>query len=632
MAFKLHAQTISNRVDTVVTKAANVNLKEPLRTDSIKSKSNNIIDRVLNLKDAKEDKEGLNDTTITNKKTVSRDKYSPEVVQHKLDSINTLQNQNKKSKLSILDTATLKVDHLLKKIQNPSQFLNTAVDSARNKLSLQKLTSKEQHETQKLDSIEARLKGKEHFADSLSNVVTNYESKLQVTKLTSKIDSLKQANLPYEKHTKKLDSISTVNPLQKLQSGVGKEQSKIEQVGSSPTKAVNEKLGLLSKEAGGKGNLPTNVTLPKADLNLNGISPDLKMPNTNVNLNAALPSTSSLNSNNLPSTDLTEKLDLPETKLPAATDLGKLSKVGELDKLKAGTTELTNATGKVSGYTEDAKNVAHGDLDKTKNIQNDLVNKLPVKNEFTELQKQEKTIKDQQARLEAYKNPTEYKKQTLARARKLVDQNMALYQKQIQESVDKVSRYQKKLGTVLSATSSMSKKRDAWKRLKPYEKFVPGITWQIQRGGKAWLFDLNPSLRYRLTTYWSVGTGWNERVVYGRYPQSYNQTRVFGPRLFIEVIIFKGISARLDAEDMNVSMSSKLQSPGEERRVWAWNYMAGIKKEFSFIPHVLGNVQFMYKVYSSNHARIYPTQYNIRFGFEYMPRHKNKKSKTKLAE
>jgi len=619
-AFKLHAQTISNRVDSVVNKAINVKLKEPLRTDSIKSKSSNIIDRVLN---AAQDKENLSDTTKANKKTASRDKYSSEVIQHKLDSINALQNRNKKPTLSILDTTSLKVDHALKKIQNPSEVLNTAVDSVKNKLSLQKLTSKEQHETHKLDSIEAKLKGKEHYMDSLHNVVANYESKLQVTKLTSKIDSLKQANLPYEKYSKKLDSISTINPLQKLQSGVGKEQSKIEQLGSSPTKAINDKLGLLSKEAGGKGNLPTNVALPKANMNLNGISPDLKMPNANVNLNGALHSTSSLNTSNLSSPDLTKKLG-SETKLPATPELSALGKVDELNKLKTGTTELTVATGKVPGYTEDARNLAHGDLDKTKNVQNDLVNKLPVKNEFTELQKQEKAIKDQQATLQSYKNPAEYKKQTLARARKLVDQNMALYQKQIQESVDKVSRYQKKLGTVLSATSTMSKKRDAWKRLKPYEKFVPGITWQIQRGGKAWLFDLNPSLRYRLTTYWSVGTGWNERILYGKYSQSHNQTRVFGPRAFTEVIIFKGIAARLDAEDMNVAASTKFQSQGEERRVWTWGYMAGIKKEFSFIPRVLGNVQFMYRVYSTNHAHIYPTQYNIRFGFEYMPKRKKK--------
>jgi len=632
-ALQLRAQTIQSRVDSVSNHVKNSKLKTS-KLDSIESKGFNFLDEKVPLdKVIKNDVQ--DDTTRLKSKTRSRSKYSPETVQHKLDSINALQNPNKKSPLSALDTATQKVDNALKKINNPTQVLNNAIDSLKNKISVNKLSKTENHEAHEQNSIESKIKGKKHYADSLDQVVNKYQSELQVTKLTSKIDSLKQANLPYDKYTKKLDSLTTLNPLQKMQNGLGKEQSKIQQLGSTPTKAVNDKLGLLSNEAGGKGNLPTNVALPKTGLDLNSATSGLKMPDTKSDLNTKLPSEdlSKINSKDLSSNnDPLKKLDLPDTKLPVATDLNKLNKSNELDKLKTGTSEVTQVTGKVSGYTADAQNIAKGDIDKTKNIQNEVVNKLPIKNELTDMQKQEKAIKDQEARLQAYKDPEEYKKQTLARAKKLADQNRVLYQKQIQESLNKVTKYQKTLGTVLSETGEMSKKRDSWKRLKPYEKFVPGFTWQIQRGGKAWFFDLNPSLRYRLTTYWSIGLGWNERVLYGKYSQSQSQTRVFGPRALTEVIIFKGISARLDAEDMNVSASTKIQSPGEDHRVWAWNYMTGIKKEFSFIPRVLGNVQFMYRVYSSSHAHIYPAQYNIRFGFEYMPKHKNRKNKTKLKD
>jgi hypothetical protein len=52
-------------------------------------------------------------------------------------------------------------------------------------------------------------------------------------------------------------------------------------------------------------------------------------------------------------------------------------------------------------------------------------------------------------------------------------------------------------------------------------------------------------------------------------------------------------------------------------RDWVMIYMAGIKKEFTFFPRVVGNVQFMYNFYDPKHYRVYPARFNVRFGFEF---------------
>jgi hypothetical protein len=192
---------------------------------------------------------------------------------------------------------------------------------------------------------------------------------------------------------------------------------------------------------------------------------------------------------------------------------------------------------------------------------------------------------------------------------------LSAYDQRLQETVGKISKYQKSAGTILSKKNDLPKRRDPLKKLKPYEKIVPGLTLQVQRPG-AWMVDVNPSLRYRLTSYWSAGSGWNERIIIGNAGKPEERIRLYGIRNFTEVIVFKGFAARIDVELMNsfIAPDQKNQDVGE--RQWEWSYIAGIKKEFSFVPKVIGNVQFMYNLYDPKNQSPYPTRFNVRFGFE----------------
>jgi hypothetical protein len=201
--------------------------------------------------------------------------------------------------------------------------------------------------------------------------------------------------------------------------------------------------------------------------------------------------------------------------------------------------------------------------------------------------------------------------------------HMAAYEPQLKNAVDKVSKYQQKTGTILNSTKDLPKRRDPLRKLKFHEKLVPGLTLQMQKSG-AVLLDINPSVRYRLTSYWSIGTGWNERVLFGTSPSPSGQTRFYGARTFTEVIIFKGIAMRLDAERVNAFIKPIGQQQDRGGRSWMNIYMAGLKKEFTFMPRIVGNVQFMYNLYDPDRNRIYPTRFNIRFGFEFPPKAKKK--------
>jgi len=511
--------------------------------------------------------------------------------------------------------------------------LHAQIDSVGVKADVNRIDSLRQQKLSVVDSAQLKLNNASGKIQKINNGLTGYDTlgqKPQLlqaeidkrkSRLTFKIDSLKTAGLPYDNYSKKLDSLNTLNPLagqyqkveSKIQEGeskiaagqskLGEGQAKIQQLGNEPAYKVNEKLNVLSKESQGQGTLPSNVNLPET-----------KLPDTNLGLQKpGLPGVEKpsvdLGTDGLkPDIDIKSKLDLPEIKTP--DELGKVSEVQE----KVGE-NLSGVTEKASGYGEDVKNISSGNFDDVKTMKEDALAKASLDKEVEALKGGEQVISEQKALMGSFKNPQEYKKKLVSRGKEMALKQIVAHE-QLQQAMAKVSKYQKTAGTVLNKKNDLPKRRDPLKKLKFYEKFVPGITLQFQKAGTL-LLDIDPTLRYRLTSYWSVGSGWNERVAIGSKTRPREQTRMFGVRAFTEVVIFKGLAMRLDAERVNAFIAPSLQQQDAGMRKWVWNYMAGLKKEFTFMPGVVGNVQFMYNLYDPHHYRMYPTRFNIRFGFEY---------------
>jgi hypothetical protein len=444
------------------------------------------------------------------------------------------------------------------------------------------------------------------------------EQKLKATpqKLTSKFDQVKMPTVSGNKYLDKIDSVNQFDPNSKLPDPATKlngAQTKLDKLQQAPEGQVNEKLSMLSKESYGKGNLPSDVTMPDAKVGAGKV--DLPNINTPAIEKPAMPKVDNpLNKNVLDNTNLLDKDINTNVNLE-----GKLKEKVDIDKLK----EIKNPAGdvgeiteKTSGYVSDAKNISKGNVDEVKTLKEDAMKKASLEKEMGVLKEGEQVINDQKAQLAAMKNQEAYREKMMAKGRAMVIKQLAICEQQLQSSVNKVSKYQRTAGTILSKKGDLPKKRDALKRLKKHEKFVPGLTFQTYKT-QAWMIDINPSMRYRLTSYWSVGTGWNERIAFNRSLLLPTQTRFFGVRSFTEVVIFKGFSMRLDAEAMNSFVAPSYQHKDEGYRKWLWNYMAGIKKDFTFVPKVMGNVQFMYNLYTHYNHGPYPTRFNVRFGFEY---------------
>jgi len=479
------------------------------------------------------------------------------------------------------------------------------------------------------DSVKNQIKNRDaadSVCDSVNAEYKHYSS--EITKATdqykSKIDSLKSKNLPHDTYSKKLDSLNSLNSFdswQKKQNALAnKPQDKLKSLKTSTQTGVNNKFAVLSKESGGKGNLPPGANIPNIDTGLDKALPDLpKVDNPDL----SLPSGKNLNTD-LPSGS---EIKLPDN-VGETVDLGKTPNVNvpkadipKLDVPKPNVPDVGNITDKATTYTKDIQQVKEGDLSKVDDISQDAAAKA-ASDEVKVLKDGDKVIADQKAMMESMKNPEEYKKQTLVRAKQMATKQLAAHQEAVQKMVNKASSYQKKTGTLLAKTSDMPKRRDPLKKLKTYERFVPGITLQIQKPG-AWLVDFNPSLRYRMTSYWSAGVGWNERFIFGKYDQR-DQARMYGVRGFSEVVVFKGWAVRLDAERMSTFVLPATLNQDMGSRQWVWNYMAGVKKEFTFLPKVVGNVQFMYNLYDPGDRMAYANRINVRFGFEFPLRKKSK--------
>jgi hypothetical protein len=513
--------------------------------------------------------------------------------QARIDSLKQQVDSLTRKGTALLDSIEVKRKTVLTKIQSFPDLMRDSLRSRRDALSVPMSAIKEL-------AI--------HKADSIGNNFSQITDKVSAieTKTMSLVNS-------------KIDSVTSLSNGAKaraLNVGnskiVGETERKINSAASSASERINE----ISKQTGGKGNVPGSLQSPS----FNGNNQDL-LDKLSVNGSSNL---------KLPTPDV-DKIDMqvPDIDVPASKlqiPSGKDINLESMNELKKNTEQATKISDRTTSYTKQVSKVRTEVLGKGNSMKQEIITKNPAKGDLAELSKQDRAIKDAVNQIKASTNREEYKKQTLARAKKLVATHLATQSAKIREAASKLNAYQNKAGAIIARKNDLPKKRDNWRRVKRSERFVPGLTMQLQKPG-GWLVDFNPSIRYRLTIYWSIGGGWNQRVQFGKVASSVGVKNTFGPRAFSEVVLFKGFSFRAESEMMNARIPSA-QSDGY-KDVGVWNHQVGIKKDFSFIGPVKGNAQFLYNLHSSSDIRTYPAKYNVRFGFE-IPLKKNQGKKKNL--
>jgi hypothetical protein len=524
-----------------------------------------------------------------------------------------------------VDTVLQKVDRVTNKadslVRSPLQFGQKFISKTKNKID--SLKGKKPRAELELDTLKT-------FKPGLRNA-----SKLpDYTRVTDSLN-LKKPDLDQLKPEQLQTGQGKVN---EAKGKVGELNSDVNEKLNTPLGKVNDAMGNLSKEAGGQGNLPDNLNVKAGNVNLpstdlNSKLPDLKTPDVgeirndikNPLNNATGDVTKKKNELTSEISDIREKGKDKVHDLKPTDKINKIKSSSELQKAKDGQQDVLKDVDKAKGYSQDAKEISKGNIDKVNTVKSDINKRVSEQKELTDATKDLKMMEEQKKQLALAKNQEEFRKQTIARAKTVVTQQFAAQQQKIASSVAKVSEYHSKLGTIQRKIKDLPARPRREKRPPLIERFFPGVTLQVQKG-QNWMADVNPTLRFRVRSIFSVGGGWNERIVFDNRFKTFSDQRVFGPRATMEFSIRKGLWLKLDAERMNAFVPVAYSQPDLGTRKWVWSNLAGFRKDFSISSGLRGNVQFMYKFYNPKIVSPYLTRFNVRFGFE-IPLKKQKSSK-----
>jgi hypothetical protein len=518
-------------------------------------------------------------------------------------------SQDKDSAKSPLDSISSRLDSL-KLPELKSHKANRLIQKT-NAPSLDQLTNKS-------DSLKPQQKTDPHLRrlDSLQ------------TKLTSRIDSLGSLQIKDTILTKQLaklrsqlDSLKIPVPsknIKQAQEKVAEADNKLIGKVKTAEGKVAEKMKGFSESG---GNTPGGISLPGANLSntipAQGLSvPDTELPGGNIPdianpLGDASASIPGIDGN------LGDVTKLPDTQVGDIKELGSLGKAGE----QLG--EVNKLDDQVKGYQGDLKGLQKGDLALEK-LPGDLESKAENLEPVKDLQEQ---AGDLAAIKKNWNDPEVMKEEALNKAKENAVNHFAGHEEELKAVMSQMSKLKVKVPDPEGALDLFAKRQQFMKQKPLIERFVPGLTFQIQKLQSVWL-DLNPQVAFKITGRWLAGTGWNERLSYDFDDWDWTtKNRVYGSRSFVLFKLKESFWLKGDAECMNAPRhsSSNMSSEITGRR-WVWSYFAGIKKDFQFSKTWKGNVQTLFNLYNPGNRSPYTNRFNIRLGFEW-PIAKKKKVK-----
>ena len=216
-------------------------------------------------------------------------------------------------------------------------------------------------------------------------------------------------------------------------------------------------------------------------------------------------------------------------------------------------------------------------------------------------------------------------------AKKAAVDHFAGKQEQLKAAMEKISKYKQKF-TSASSIKDLPKRPPNAMKGKPFvERLVPGLYFQHQQKN-FYLIDVNPYLGYRITGRLTASLGWNHRYAYDKRNRTFNRdSRIFGPRGYIDLKVGKGFIAHFEGESMNAFVPSTLVgNPDDGQREWVWSFMTGLKKEYKIYKNLKGTALIQYNWFNKYYKAPYVDRLNSRIGFEYMLKEaKRKKRNTK---
>jgi hypothetical protein len=461
--------------------------------------------------------------------------------------------------------------------------------------------------------------------------INPYSRKLDFlqTKLSSKLDSLNALQIKDTTLTKQLtklrselDSIKTLGPakdIKQAQERVAAVEGKLAGKVKNVEGKANVKMKLFSENG---GNVPGGLNLPEANLSSSlNLGQALNIPRADlpdVNLSGGLPG--SLGNVEVPDlgvdSDLGNEVMLPNARL---ADIKGLENAGKVQEQLGGLSEVGN---QAKEYQDDLKEFKEGDLSNMEKLPGHLESKVENLDQVKNVQKE---IANFEAIKKKWNDPEVMKEEALNKAKETAVNHFAGHEAELKAVMEKMSKLKGKIPDPEEAIDLFAKRQQFMKSKPIIERFVPGLTFQIQKNQSLWL-DLNPQIGFKISGRWLTGLGWNERLAYDFNDQDWTRKhRIYGIRSFLHFKLKDSFWLKADGEYMNAPLRAKPHISSEIiGRGWVWSYFAGIKKDFQFSRRCKANVQTLYNVYNPEKKSPYTNRFNIRMGFEWSLRREEK--------
>jgi len=455
-----------------------------------------------------------------------------------------------------------------------------------------------------------------HRSDSLKNSYQNKLAKIDVAKLRlqNKLDSLTTLKLPDNGVTSRLDSLNTLRAStldefdEKLQSLKDKSTGKLKSLDLPPE--ATGRLNTITKNIEGVNS--SSLDIPALDGVGNPLGKGSEIDE--------LSSLSNVNVSNPLQSGITEKTG--ELKIPNGDAI-------QLSSATENASDVTKVTEQVSEYSDEAKQIAQGNVDEVKNLPKTAEEKVAKVSGISEMEQQTKGLDEYKGMVEKAKDPEALKKEMVEKAKQRAVNHFAGKEEQLKAAMEKIAKYKQKYSSMNGIKELAKKPRNEMHDKPLIERILPGVAIQLQSKGDNLLVDFNPYAGYRFTKRIIAGVGWNQRMAYNTKQYRFNpDLRVYGPRAFGEFKIGKGFSPRAEVELMNSGIPPLIQTTYDpSKRDWVWGAFAGMKKEYKLYKNIKGTAMVMARLLNPNNKSPYADIVNVRFGFEF-PMKKKVKQQT----
>ena len=440
---------------------------------------------------------------------------------------------------------------------------------------------------QKLDSIQGNFYRR---SDSLRSAYSYRLGNLDSAKshLKNRLDSLTSLQLPTTNITHALDSINQLR--EQTLAGLNKKLRSIKDETTGKIRALNLPPELNEKVTSLTANIE-EFKLPTSDPNLPSLNlVDNPLGKVNdLNLNPSIPAGDHL-------------LGKVNVNTP------DLDSVSELKNVTGQASELSQVTDQVSSYSKEAQQIVKGNLSEVNNLPETGETKAIEMSGINEMKDQTKVPEVYKDLAEKAKDPEAVKEYVVEKVQQAAINHFAGKEQQLQQAMETVAKYKKQYASVPDISQLPKKRPNEMKGKLLIERFVPGITIQIQKEGEDLLTDFNPYLGYRLTGRITAGLGWNQRIAYSTKRNYFNsRANIYGPRAFGEYNLWKGFCPRAEVEVMNafVPPLTKPAIIDLGTQQWVWGVFVGMKKDYRFLGRVKGTALVMMRLFDHQHKSPY---------------------------